>query len=87
MPGGTNEQKLYSGMSPYPYQIVEKPKEVIKCYSCRYNFGEKYNNQLQNLIIKHADKRIKGKSNTGEICYNVRFTPPHYHANNLHMFE
>ena len=83
MLGGTNEQKWHSWMSPYPYEIVEKPREVIKCCSCRYNFPEKYDNLPHNLIIKHVDKRIRGKSDTGQICHSVNFTPAHYHANML----
>ena len=59
----------------------------MKCYDYGYKFVKKYNNSPHNLIIKHVVKRARGKSNTGQIFYNVNFTPVCYHANNLHIFK
>ena len=74
-------------MSPYPYKVMEKRREVIKCNSCKYNYAEKYNRPPHNLIIKHVDQGIRSKSNTGQICYNVCLIPAYYCANKLHTVK
>ena len=32
-------------------------------------------------------KKIRGKSDTGQICYNVNFIPAYYHADKLHTVK
>ena len=45
----------HSGLSPHPYEVVEKAEEVVKCYGCGQNFA---NNIAFNLVIKYIDRRI-----------------------------
>ena len=45
-------QDWYSGLSPYPYEFIEKPKNVHVCYSCGSNFTDKYDKSPNNIIIK-----------------------------------
>ena len=64
-----------SGLSRYPYKVVEKAKEVVKCFGCSQNFA---NIIAFNLVIKHIDGRIRGKGSNGHFIYNSDFTPAYY---------
>ena len=66
---------------------MENPGDEIKCYDCGYDFTGKYNNPSHNLIIKHMDKTLSGKSDTGQIFCSVNFTPAYYHVNKLHILK
>ena len=74
----------HSGLSPHPYEVVEKAKEVVKCYGCSQNFE---NNIAFNLVIKHIDTRIRGKDSNGPFIYNSDFTPAYYHPILSHILH
>ena len=80
-----NTQQWHSGMSPHKYSVVEKPSDVSKCYGCGAIFADKYNHYPNNLIVKHLDRRIRGKNQEGQLLYNVDFTPSNYHSNREHI--
>ena len=42
---------------------------------------------LDNVIIKHAGKRIRGKSDIGQICYYVNFRSAYYYVNKLYILK
>ena len=60
----------------HTYEVVEKVKEAMKCYGCGQNFA---NNITFNLVIKHIDRRIRGKDSDGRFICNSDFTPVCYH--------
>jgi len=53
----------HSGMSPYPYTLCARPKAVRKCYGCGEDFAQKYRTEPNNIIVKHVDRRLKGRNN------------------------
>lgn len=71
--------------SPYRYEIVILPQNAKKCYGCNYEFSEKYRRSPHNLVIKHMDRRIRGKGPTGTILYSSDFTNTYYHPNLAHI--
>ena len=74
----------HSGLSPHPYEVVEKAKEVVKCYGCGQNFA---NNIVFNLVIRHIDRRIRGKNSNGHFICNSDFTPAYYHPMLSHILR
>ena len=75
----------HSGMSPYPYEIAVLPAGVSKCYGCGKEFAEKYRTEPHNIIIRHRDRRIRGRDASGRIIYNNEFTCAYYHLNRMHI--
>ena len=73
-----------SGLSPHPYEVVEKAKELVKCYGCGQNF---VNNIAFNLIINHTDRKIRGKDANGHFICNSDFTPAYYHPMLSHILR
>ena len=75
-----------SSMSPYRYELVRFPSGVSKCYGCGEVFAEKYHSPLHDLIVRHKDRRIRGKDDrTGRIVYNDKFTQTYYHLQSSHV--
>ena len=74
----------HSGLSSHPYEVVEKAKEVVKCYGCSQNFA---NNIAFNLVIKHIYKRIRGKDSNSHFIYISDFTPAYYHPMLNHILR
>ena len=74
----------HSGLSPHPYEVVERAKEVVKCSGCGQNFA---NNIALNLVIKHIDRRIRGKDSNGHFIYKSDFTPAYYHPMFSHILR
>ena len=76
----------HSGLSPHPYNLVALPKNVKKCYGCGAFFAEKYRQSPYNIVVKHVDRRLRGKdSNTGASVYNTDFTNTYYHPKPSHI--
>jgi len=74
-----------SGLSPYTYEIIGLPSNVQKCYGCSTAFCEKYRNAPDNKVIKHVDRRVKGKNSAGNLIYGSDFTNTYYHPNISHV--
>ena len=74
----------HSALSPHPYEVLEKAKEVVKCYGRGQNFA---NNIAFNLVIKHNDRRIRGKDSNVHFTYNSDFTPAYYHPMFSHVLR
>ena len=73
-------------MSPYRYELVRFPSGVSKCYGCGEVFAEKYHSPPHDLIVRHKDRRIRGKDDrTGRIVYNDKFTQTYYHLQSSHV--
>ena len=70
----------HSGLSPHPYDVVEKAKEVVKCYGCGQNFAN-------NIVIKHIDRRIWEKDSNDHFIYSSNFTPAYYHPMLSHILR
>ena len=74
------------GMSPYPYELIEFPSGAIsKCYGCNQEFADRYKVSPSNHIVRHQDRRIKGKDERCNIVYNDNVTCTHYHPNRRHI--
>ena len=70
--GGT---QWHSGMSPHPYTLCMLPNAVQKCYGCGADFAPKYRHAPNNIIVKHVDRRFKGRdSHTSQLIFNPDFT-------------
>ena len=59
---------------PHPYEFIKKPKKIHVCYGCGSIFTNKYDKLPNNIIIKHVDGRIRGKTDIGNLLYNADFT-------------
>ena len=44
------------------------------CYGWGSNFSVKCDISPNNIIIKHVDRRIRGKADTGNLLFNAYFT-------------
>ena len=77
----------HSGMSPGRYELVPLPGNVAKCYGCGQNFAEKYRSSPYNIIVKHVDRRIRGRDASGNIVYNQDFTNTYYHLSKDHILK
>ena len=64
-----------TSMSPQLYELVVFPNDVKKCYECGQEFAAKYKTPPHNIIVRHRDKRIKGKDANGQITYSEEFRP------------
>ena len=80
-----NTQQWHSGMSPISILLSKNRAMYSKCYGCGAIFADKYNHYPNNLIVKHLDRRIRGKNQEGQLLYNVDFTPSYYHSNRDHI--
>ena len=65
----------HSGMSPHKYYLIEKPANVANWYGCNESFSLGYCQPPTNIIVKHSDRRITGKTQDGQLIYNADFTP------------
>ena len=75
----------HSGMSPHKYYLIEKPVIVANCYGC--NESLRYCQPPTNVIVKHIDRRIWGKTQDGQLIYNADFPPAHYHPVRSHIIR
>lgn len=75
----------HSGMSPGRYELVALPTNVFKCYGCGQNFADKYRSSPYNIVVKHVDRRIRGRDTSGNIFYNQDFTNTCYHLSKDHI--
>ena len=50
---------------PHPYEFIKKPKKFM------HAMVDKLPN---NIIIKHVDRQIRGKTDIGNLLYNADFT-------------
>ena len=48
-------------------------------YVCGNNFTDKYDISPNNIIIKHVDRRIEGKTDIGNLLFNADFTAAYHH--------
>ena len=83
---GSSPSPVYwhSGLLPHPYEVARKAKEVVKCYGWGEDFA---NNIAFNLVIKHIDRRIRGKDSNGHLIFNSGFTPAYYHPLRSHILR
>ena len=75
----------HSGRSPHAYEIVLLQPNVKKCYGCEAEFVERFRHPPNNLIVKHLDKRVTGKSSDGQLVYRTDFSNTYYHPSSLHI--
>ena len=79
--------RWHSGMSPGRYELIPLPGIVVRCYGCGQNFAEKYRSSPYNIIVKHVDRRIRGRNASGNIVYNQDFTNTYYHLSKDHILK
>ena len=72
-------------MSPHKYYLREKLANVTNCYGCNESFSLRYCQSPTNIIVKHIDRRIRGKTQDGQLIYNADFTPAYYHPIRSHI--
>ena len=58
--------------------VYQKTKKRSVCYGCGSIFTNKYDNSLNNIIIKHVHRRIRGEIGIGNVLFNADFTAPYY---------
>ena len=73
----------HSGWSPYQYEVCLLPNSAEKCDGWNQNFADKYRQEPRNVVIRHTDRRIRGKD--GTIQFNSDFTHTYYHCNIGHI--
>ncbi len=83
----TQQSHWHSGMSPGRYELVPLPGNVVKCYGCGQTFAEKYRSSPYNIIVRHVDRRIRGRDASGNIVYNQDFTNTYYHLSKDHILK
>ena len=77
----------HSGYSPYGYDLVILINRVKKCYGCGQDFAECYRRELKNIVVRHFDKRVKGKDAQGNLQYTNDFQAAYYHLNPSHIVK
>ena len=76
----------HSGMSTNKYEFVLLESCVKKCYGCGVNFADKHRRPPCNLVVKHIDRRVLGKSSlTGQLLYSNDFSNTYYHPVASHI--
>ena len=83
--GNITAMQWHSGMSPYHYEVALLPKNVQKCYGCGRQFVEKYRTAPHNVIIKHIDRRVRGKDTVGNLVLCHDFSATYYHPDSKHV--
>ena len=68
-----------SGLLPYPYEFVVLPNNVSVCYGCHSKFLDSERAFSSNLVTKHRDRRIIGRSPTGELLIAAGYQCTYYH--------
>ena len=48
-------------------------------------FTDKYDKSPNNVIIKHVDRRIRGKTGIGNLLFDADFTAAYYHLIKSHV--
>ena len=71
--------------SPYYYEVVLLPNNVSKCYGCCQEFAQKYRFAPNNVVVKHKDKRIIGRTDDGGMQHGSGFQNTYYHLNAQHI--
>ena len=75
----------HSGFSPYQYTLCELPPAVKKCYGCGEEFSQNYRMPPNNAIVKHVDRRLRGRDEKGQLVYSPDFTNTYYHPISSHI--
>ena len=75
----------HSGLSPYPYEIAVLPNNFSVCYGCHSKFLDLERAFPSNLIIKHRDCRITGRSPKGELLIAADYQCTYYHFSKDHI--
>jgi hypothetical protein len=90
MPTAINQgdnMQWHSGQSPYRYELVILNNRVKKCYGCGQDFAVCYRQDPKNVIVRHYDKRVKGKDQQGNLTYTQDFQAMYYHLNPSHVLR
>ena len=82
-----NNNHWSTASSPFPYEIVFLPTNVVKCYGCSQKFADKYRIPPQNIVVKHKDRRIRGYNPDGSIMFAPDFQNTYYHLNTTHILR
>ena len=72
-----NDLRVAQWHVPYPYELVLRAH--YQCSICYGGCGGPYS-EGDSLVIRHIDKRILGKDNTGKLFYNDNFKPTYYRS-------
>ena len=75
----------HSGMSPHQYKLKLLPCNVQRCYGCGRHFVDKYRKAPHNIIIKHVDRRVRGKDTMGNLLLSNDFSATYYHLDSKHV--
>ena len=80
-----SSQVWHSRLSPYPYEIVVLPNNVSVCYGYHSKFLDLERAFPSNLVIKHRDCHITGRSPTGELLIAADHQCTYYHFSKDHV--
>ena len=80
----STSKQWHSGNSPYRYEVVTLNNRVKKCYGCGQNFAECYREMPKNVVVRHYDRRVKGKDQAN-LLYTEGFQAAYYHLNQSHI--
>ena len=73
-PPMANYHQWNSGMSPHPYTLCELPNAAKKCYGCGEEFAEKYRLPPTNIVVRHVDRRIRKRDESGLYIYSLDYS-------------
>ena len=82
-----NNNQWSTATSPFPYEVVFLPTNVVKCYGCPQTFAHKYRIPPYNIVVKDKDQRIRGYNPDGCIMFAPDFQNTYYHLNTTHILR
>ena len=65
--------KWHSVFSPYQYTLCELPPAVKKVLRRWRRIRQNYRMPLNNIIVKHVDRRLRGSDEIGQLVYSPVF--------------
>ena len=77
--------KWHSVFSPYQYTLCELPPAVKKVLRRWRRIRQNYRMPLNNIIVKHVDRRLRGSDEIGQLVYSPDFTNTYYHPISSHI--
>ena len=80
-----SSQVWHSRLSPYPYEIVVLLNNISVCYGSHSKFLDSERAFPSNLVIKHGDRLITGRSPTGDLLVAADYQCTYYHFSKDHV--
>ena len=82
-----SSQVWLSRLAPYPYEIVVLPNNISVCYGCHSKFLDSERACPSNLVMKHRDRRITGRSPTVKLLKAADYQCTYNHFSKNHVVK